>query len=152
LDLTQETFLRAYRGIAKLRGDSDFGFWLFHIAHNIWRNELRTRSADKRQGFEVPLNNDSPSSPDMASSPASPELDPLSELLHGESAERLRKALDTLPPQMRRCVLLRVHQDLKYREIAALMGVSIETVKSHLYQARQQLLQKMSEYFNEPET
>ena len=56
-----------------------------------------------------------------------------------------------LPAQMRRCVELRVHQDLRYKEIADLMQVSIDTVKAHLYQARQQLKGKLSGYFADPE-
>jgi DNA-directed RNA polymerase specialized sigma24 family protein len=50
---------------------------------------------------------------------------------------------------MQRVVLLRVDGDLKYREIAEELQVSIETVKAHLYQARQQLKDKLSDYFTD---
>lgn len=53
--------------------------------------------------------------------------------------ESLRAKLDQLPPQMRRCLYLRLYHDLKYREIAALMRISIETVKAHLHQAQNRL-------------
>jgi RNA polymerase sigma-70 factor (ECF subfamily) len=56
-----------------------------------------------------------------------------------EAVERLLMALRRFPPQMRRCFLLRFDQGLKYREIAAVMHLSIETVKSQLGQARQRL-------------
>jgi DNA-directed RNA polymerase specialized sigma24 family protein len=50
---------------------------------------------------------------------------------------------------MRRCVLLRLEQDLKYREIASVMQISIDTVKAHLFQARQLLKDKLSRYFRD---
>jgi DNA-directed RNA polymerase specialized sigma24 family protein len=51
---------------------------------------------------------------------------------------------------MRRCVVLRVDYDLKYKDIAALMRISIETVKAHLFQARKQLKAKLGDYFADP--
>jgi RNA polymerase sigma-70 factor (ECF subfamily) len=67
--------------------------------------------------------------------------------LAGEQRAVLRQALAELPPKMRRCVLLRIDQDLKYREIAALLRVSIETVKSQLSQARDRLEAEVGRYF-----
>src|SRR6185295_123541 len=64
---------------------------------------------------------------------------PLAGLLADEQVGRLRQALQDLPPQMRRCVLLRIDQNLKYREIAGVMQISIDTVKSQLSQARDRL-------------
>ncbi len=57
-------------------------------------------------------------------------------------------AIGTLPPQMRRCLLLRL-DCLKYREIAEVLRLSIYTVKAHLYQARQELQWKLREDFPE---
>jgi RNA polymerase sigma-70 factor (ECF subfamily) len=53
--------------------------------------------------------------------------------------ERATRALQDLPEQMRRCFILRFDQQLRYREIAAVMQISIQTVKSHLHQARERL-------------
>jgi len=69
--------------------------------------------------------------------------------LEHSKEERLRAALDELPPQLRRAFMLRVREDLKYREIAEIMHVPIETVKAHLSQARQQLQEKLADYFDE---
>ena len=68
-------------------------------------------------------------------------------MLTGERSRLLREALEELPPQMKKAVLLRVTGDMKYREIAEEMEVSIETVKAHLYQARQHLRDRLSDYF-----
>jgi RNA polymerase sigma-70 factor (ECF subfamily) len=63
----------------------------------------------------------------------------------GEQAEQeqnlrlLREALETLPEKMRNCLRYRIYDELSYQEIADRMGVSIQTVKAHLYQAREKL-------------
>src|SRR5206468_721278 len=57
---------------------------------------------------------------------------PLDLVLTEEREERLYRAMADLPPQMRRCVMLRVVGDLKYREIAVILRVSVDTVKAHL--------------------
>lgn len=72
--------------------------------------------------------------------------EPLHDMLEEERSRLLRNALEELPPQMRRCVQLRV-QDLRYREIAEILKVSIDTVKAHLYQARQLLKAKLGDYY-----
>ena len=52
-----------------------------------------------------------------------------------------------LPPQMKACLVLRVYHDLKYREVADRLRLSIDTVKAHLFQARQRLKSELGEYF-----
>jgi RNA polymerase sigma-70 factor, ECF subfamily len=147
-DLAQETFLKVYRGLPEFRGDSRFETWLFQIAANLWRNTLRSQSTQKREGQEVPLEAETDPEPG-AGGPGlgGPTVDILAGLLSAEESELLRSALAELPPQMRRCVELRIQQDLRYREIAVAMQVSIDTVKAHLYQARQQLKTKLAGYF-----
>jgi RNA polymerase sigma-70 factor (ECF subfamily) len=141
-DLTQETFLRVYKAIEGLRHSEKVRSWLLEIAGNLWKNELRRRSAQKRSGWEISLE-------EMVESGLPLPYDewlagrgcsrPLDEIMATEAFERLLMALKQLPPQMRRCFLLRFDQGLKYREIAAAMHLSIETVKSQLGQARQRL-------------
>lgn len=70
-----------------------------------------------------------------------------SERIPGDAQARLRAALDDLPPQMRQVLLLRMEGNLKYREIAEVMQVSIDTVKAHLHQAKQRLRKKLADDF-----
>jgi len=141
--LTQETFIRVFLGIGRLHSASRFATWLFEIAANIYRNELRRRGASKRDAFEESIEElvqtEAAGRPDALSALSSKAPDPLAETLRRERLESLRAKLDQLPPQMRRCVYLRLYQDLKYREIADLLGISIETVKAHLHQAQKRL-------------
>lgn len=151
-DLSQETFLRAYRSIGHFRGDASFQTWLFQIATNLWRNEVRHRMAEKREGFEVSLESEVAKGRPM---PADRRLpgethppSPLDGLLADERKRLMREALGALPPQMRRCVLLRIEQNLKYREIAAVMQISIDSVKSQISHARGRLERELGRYFD----
>jgi RNA polymerase sigma-70 factor (ECF subfamily) len=147
-DLVQETFLRVHRKLAEFRGDSQLATWVFQIAANIYRNALRDRSAQKRDGQEISL--DPPGGSEslgLGDLLESEEPSVLDHLLDEEKREKLRQAIGCLPPQMRRCVELRVVAGLKYREIADVLRISIETVKAHLFQARQRLRTELGDYF-----
>lgn len=140
-DLAQETFLKAYSSLETFRGESNPQTWLYRIARNHLLNTRRSRMTRKREGQEVPLD----VWLEVAPGPAV-EADPLEEVLRGELFRSLRQAVMELPPQMRRCVLLRVYHDLRYREIADVLRVSIDTVKAHLYQARLTLRGKLADF------
>lgn len=144
-DLGQETFVRAYKNLDTYRGESHFGTWLFQITTNVYRNEVRSRLTHKRGAAEVSLDAET----DSRHPSSQIQADPLDEVLSAERQRVLNAAIRELPPQMRRCVELRILQDLKYREIAELMRVSIDTVKAHLFQARQLLKSKLGDYFND---
>lgn len=153
LDLTQETFLRVYKGIEGFRGDVELKRWLLRIAANLWKNELRRRSAEKREALEVPLErmagHAAPSvEPARVLPAASPG--PLEDVLSAERIQAVRRLLRQLPPQMRRCMLLRIDGELKYREIAEVMQLSIDTVKSQLGQARERLRSELDRRFAAP--
>lgn len=151
-DLTQETFFSVYRGMRGFRNDASIQTWLFKIAGNVWRNALRNRSAIKRSATEFSLDQ-VPAAENLVDSTSLSPLAPdrrrssLQDLLDDESRQLLRNAIEGLPPQMRRCLQLRVNQELKYREIAAVLQVSIETVKSQLYQARERLKRQLATHF-----
>lgn len=142
-DLIQETFLRVYRGIESFRGESRWEHWVFRIAANTASKAVRHRGAGKRAGLEVPLEGeDAADSPPSAAggSPRGAETPaPLRRLLGKEAAVRLGQAIAGLPPQMRRCVRLRVLQELDYDEIAELLQLSPSTVKVQLFKARKRL-------------
>ncbi|HYU33932.1 MAG TPA: sigma-70 family RNA polymerase sigma factor [Thermoanaerobaculia bacterium] len=151
-DLTQETFLRVYRSFGRFRGEASLRTWVFHIAGNVWRNEVRRLRAEKREGWEVSLQGLTESGPAIAADHAfegwgrAPGA--LDQILADEKQKQLYTALEKLPARMRRCVLLRIHGNLKYREIAVLMGTSIETVKSQLSQAQDRLERELGPYFD----
>ncbi|HKH44973.1 MAG TPA: sigma-70 family RNA polymerase sigma factor [Thermoanaerobaculia bacterium] len=151
-DLVQETFFRVHRNLDHFRGESKFETWLFQVSANVYKNTVRSQTTQKRDAQEVSwdeLATSSATGEDAAVFREVRENGPLDDLLQGERSHILHRAMQELPPQMRRCVELRVSQDMKYREIAALMGVSIDTVKAHLFQARQLLKKRLGDYFAE---
>lgn len=142
-DLTQETFLGIYYGIGGFRREARFESWVFTIAANVYRKHLRRRSAGKRAARELPLDE-----PETANGPSLAErlvdesaeaLGPEDRLLRSERMHHLLEALDDLPDRMRKCLILRSFQDLSYEEIAAVMRLAPETVRSHLFHARRRL-------------
>jgi RNA polymerase sigma-70 factor, ECF subfamily len=142
-DLTQEVFLRVYKGIARFRGEARFDTWLFRIAWNLWCKQLRTTAAGEGNIRNVVLNEVTEAEAHLSFDPAAAERreqdDPLLRALDRERKELLQLELRQMPPQMRRCAVLRIDRQLKYREIAELMQISIDAVKSHLNQARSRL-------------
>jgi RNA polymerase sigma-70 factor (ECF subfamily) len=151
-DLTQETFLKAWSGLGGFRRDSAIETWLIQIATNVWKNHLRASGAIKRSVRTVPLDEAVGQGEGVARSPRPGgrrlSESPQDQLLEQERGRLLREAVDELPRRMRRCVLLRIDQGLKYREIASIMRVSIDTVKTQLYQARHRLKERLQEYFD----
>jgi RNA polymerase sigma-70 factor (ECF subfamily) len=141
-DLTQETFLRAFRGWSGFRKEAQAYTWLYRILVNL--NKDRIAREARRRDREVSLMTGDECDrakelPDLGESPA-------------ESAERgeargvLAEAIDGLAPGYKECVVLRDLEGLSYEEIAAVMGITIEAVRSRLARARQQLRQTLAPY------
>jgi len=150
-DLTQETFLKALRGIERFRGEAKLETWLLRIATNVWKNRIRRIRAAKRDARMTSLDTGleqgggvNGAVPVTGTAPP----DPRDEVLAGEQKRQLREAVGRLPARMQRCVTLRIDRGLKYREIAVIMQVSVDTVKAQLYQARQRLKDDLQEYFD----
>lgn len=148
-DLTQETFLGIFRGMGSFRRGAPFDAWLFAIAANVYRKRLRHQATGSRRGQEVPLD---ATATGAADGEPGVELAAETEAADGgtlarERSRLLRRAVEALPPQMQACLVLRVYHDLKYREVASRLALSIDTVKAHLFQARQRLKGELGEYF-----
>jgi len=150
-DLTQETFISVYKGLKDLRQPEQFESWLFAIAHNVWCSQIESRTAQKRSAKLLSLDGGSESGDSLpiVARLADGSADPLTLTLEKEKLEKLREALQHLPKQMRRCAQLRAAHDLSYAEIAALMSISVNTVKAHLHQAQEALRARLSSEFGE---
>jgi RNA polymerase sigma-70 factor, ECF subfamily len=147
-DLIQETFIRVYRGIETFRGESRWEHWLFRIAANTAIKALRHRAAAKRAGHDVPLEEEDEGDLQvMATGSATGTPEPLRQLLSKERKDLLIAAIEGLPAQMRRCVRLRVLQDLDYHEIAEILQLAPSTVKVQLFKARKRLQMELGSSF-----
>lgn len=144
-DLAQDTFLRVFNHIDGFRGESSVETWLFQVASNLYKNKLRSLQTQKRDAKEVPLDKEQ-----VAEVVQDKRGGALEGILMGERAKKVHEAMQDMPPQMRLALSLRL-SEMKYRDIADVMKVSIETVKAHLYQARQHLRSRLGDYFTDSE-
>ena len=124
LDVTQETFLRAWKGLARFDGTASFRSWLSRIATNAAIDLVRRRQAHPQTEFES-----APMAIDAASrtTPAQPDR-PGESLDQGEIRERFERALQTLSPEHRAVILLKEIENLSYQEIAAAVQDEMVTV------------------------
>ncbi len=140
-DLAQETFVRAYVKLSSFEGGSAFGTWLYAIAVNKVRGEMRKRAALKRSD---PASLDAlRESADVEPADAAPGA--AERVATAEQCARLRAELDRLDPEHREVVVLREFEDLSYEEIAEIVGVPVGTVRSRLFRARAELRERMAD-------
>ena len=151
-DLAQEALVKAWKRIRQFRFQSSFGAWVRQIGENEWKNAVRSQAAAKRGGS---LTRVAEMEPGEEAEPIPPPgllsregLTPEELALRRERGRALYEAMEGLPAGMRRAVELRVGHDLKYREIAALMGVGLNTVRSQLHEAKNHLRPVLEKYFD----
>ena len=138
LDLTQAIFLRIYQALDGYRGEGSLEGWVLQIAFNLYR-KWRDRQPGGRQAVPVIPFEDMSEAPEPAAATGSA----LDHIVRQERLEALRNAIGELAPKQRLCMELRVYQDRSVQEIAAALRISPETVKAHLFQARQRLRDKL---------
>jgi RNA polymerase sigma-70 factor (ECF subfamily) len=141
LDLTQETFLGIYKGLDGYESRQRFTGWLYRVATTTYLKRLRTAATVKRAVVEV--SRDGMENPEATLAVPGPQLDGL---LDEERWRALRAAVTELPEQMRDCLTMRLYHQLSYAEIATVKKISVETVKAHLFRARQKLRQTLADF------
>jgi RNA polymerase sigma-70 factor, ECF subfamily len=141
-DVVQETFLRAYHGLGKFRGESSLKTWLYAIALNRARARLGTLGRLRAMFVPGRSREDDPfaSLDDAADPAASPEENAVLK----ERRVLLRAAIRALPEEFRAAVLLRDLEGLSYEEVAEVLAVPIGTVRSRLARGRALLKEKLS--------
>src|SRR5258708_654654 len=148
-DVTQETFISAYKGFQGFRGDAKVYTWLYQIAINHCRNRLRQRgrmrriqvdSLDQPRDWEDSEGGQEREIPDLSQAPHTV-------LEEKEFRERLLDAMQSLPPDYREVVVLREIQGLSYNEISDATRLSLDNVKTRLSRARAMLRRKLEPYY-----
>jgi RNA polymerase sigma-70 factor, ECF subfamily len=126
-DLTQETFMRAYRAYPRLAANSNTRAWLYKIATNNATSHFR------RNGRMAALNDEAD---DL---PAPVGERPEAMVTFSESVGEVQAAAATLPPKQRAALAMRYGQEMNYDEIAAALGCSEDSARAHVYQALKRL-------------
>jgi RNA polymerase sigma-70 factor (ECF subfamily) len=136
-ELTQETFVRAYKGIQSLRDDTKLSTWLFGIAKNVARESLRTRW---RTDSKVEMEDDG------VMQLSDKELLPDDQLINKELNSVIQDALAKLDEDKREVFTLKVFQQRSYEEIAEITGFSIPKLKTDLHRARAEMRRRIQPY------
>ena len=137
-DVVQQTFIRAYRGLASFRGDSAFYSWLYRIATNAALSHL------KREPHEVSLGDDDTEERADAFEPGvSDGENPERTLIAKQIAEVVQKALAKLKPDLAEPLMLYEVEGKPYAEIAQMLGVPIGTVRTRIFRAREFIAQRL---------
>jgi len=131
-DLSQDVFLRAYRGLRSFRGGSSLSTWLYRIGVNVCLNRVTAKR------------------PIMEDIDARPHVDTVHEpqderVLREERAVRVRTAIAKLPPKQRATLVLRMYQELSHEEIAGILDSSVGAVKANFFHAMGNLKKILSE-------
>ncbi len=147
LDVSQEVFVRAYRGVAQFRGQAQVYTWLYSIAANLSRNWVRDRG---RKGRNQGVSFDALTDPevDRSARPSvarAPHPTPREAAEGRELDEVLQQCLRELPEHYRMAFVLRTFDDLSYDEIADALGCPSGTVKSRINQARKMLRDRLAD-------
>jgi RNA polymerase sigma-70 factor, ECF subfamily len=131
-DITQETFIRAYKNLPRLQNRERFGSWLYQIALNLCKDRYKSKKADlvsiqelaekSGDGYALPveLQQDAAASPDE-------------QVRKAELIGYIQKALTLLPEEQRIVVVMKQYQGLKFSEIADILHEPVNTVKSRMY-------------------
>lgn len=148
-DLTQEAFLRLLRVLGQYNGESRFTTWLYRMVVNMGRDELRRRGRQVQIAEPIVDDNE--------------ELDPLSTIADddrwGDPAQALsdnelrlavRHALDQLEGHYRLALTLFFFDDMKYTDIAEVLDLPLNTVKSHIRRGKERLQLLLAEYNDTP--
>src|SRR5678815_1317994 len=142
-DLTQETFIKAFKALGSFKGDSSFFTWVYRIAVNKTINFLKTR----KNKIHLSLNDldfNAEHDPDLMTFIS--EKTPRRDMGLTELQEKLNEAMQKLSDVHRLVVTLHDVQGLSHEEIGKIMECNVGTVRSRLFYARQQLQAHLSDY------
>jgi RNA polymerase sigma-70 factor (ECF subfamily) len=131
-DITQESFVQAYRSLGRFQGQSSFSTWLYRIAVNLCLNRLK--ASRREDPVEVDGN-----LPDVRE-------DSLAKVLTSERDRALAAAIGALPPQQQATLTLRVYHGLSHREIAQVLDCAEGTAKANYFHAIRTLQRKLEAF------
>jgi RNA polymerase sigma-70 factor, ECF subfamily len=138
-DVVQESYLRAYRGLRRFRGDAQFTTWLYRITANCSANLLARRARNRTEVL--------PEEESVVDS--RPDHDPELRMTGEDERVRVAGALAVLPWRLRQVIVLRDIYDLPHGWIATELGISEAAAKVRLHRARRRLRELLADDFEE---
>lgn len=142
-DATQETFLAAFRNIRSFRGEAKVSSWLHRIAVNQCITRQRRAKVRKESGLEEEEEKHA------ASFSAPLHYSPALVVEDRERCAAVRRAVNSLPLDLRQVIVMKEFEELTFREMADALDIPLSTVKSRLYTALRQLQMRLQQYDSE---
>ena len=144
-EISQEVFLRVYRNRERYRKSGKFSTWIFTIADNLTKNEIRSRVRHKGTFSLDAMEEDS-----GGQGLAFPDLKPLpdEDLNASEIRRRVAEALEKIPARYREAVVLRDIEGLSYEEVGEILRIPGGTVRSRINRARLMLKERLKPHLN----
>jgi RNA polymerase sigma-70 factor, ECF subfamily len=139
-DATQETFLAAFRNLRNFRGEAKVSSWL----HRIAVNQCITRQRRAKVRSESALEDEEEKHGETFAAPTS--YSPARVTESNEETQAVRKAINSLPMELRQVIVMKEFEDLTFREIADTLDLPLSTVKSRLYTALKQLQLRLQKF------
>lgn len=131
-DLVQETFLQVHAAAGSFDRSRAFKPWLYTIAANKARDQLRSRSRRQEQSLDAGNDDETPG---VARQLEAPGQDALEEVERREQQQQVRELIDRMPEHLRAILILGYYKQLPYAEIAEILDIPVGTVKSRLHSA-----------------
>ncbi len=136
-DLTQEAFVRLFRALPQYNGESRFTTWLYRLVVNLGRDELRRRS--RQVQIVPPAQDDDEIDPIASVADDDRWANPEQSLVSRELNSDVRRALDQLEEHYRLVLTLYYFDDMKYNDIAEVLNLPLNTVKSHIRRGKERM-------------
>jgi RNA polymerase sigma-70 factor (ECF subfamily) len=143
-ELTQDTFIKAFRNLGSFRGEARLTTWLYRIAVKLCHDHRQSVAARVRRQ-ETSL--DATEGP--AGEPPAPGGRPDEVLAEGEVARHFQAGLEALEPTLREAFLLRHQEGLAYEEIAAVLEITRSNAKVRVHRARERILETLRQWGHE---
>jgi len=145
-DLTQEAFIRLMRVLPQYSGESRFTTWLYRLVVNLCRDELRRRGRQVQLAPSVEDDSEQTVNPIDTIADDDRAADPLIALGDNELRVAVQRALSQLEEHYRLSLTLYYFEDLKYTDIAEILDVPLNTVKSYIRRGKERLASLLDEY------
>ena len=139
-DISQEVFIRVYKSLYNFNPQYKFSIWVYQMTLNICRDRFR-KGKIPSVSLDAPLNKDDQK--DFSSLISDNENGPEEIFIEAEQTNFINALISSLPPKYREVIILRHLRDLSYEEMSKILNISLGSVKTRLFRARELLRNKL---------
>jgi len=145
-EVVQDAFVRVVQNAAEFKHEARFSTWLYTIARNLCIDQTRKRALRRHPSLDEPKKAEEGDGPTLGEQTADGKASVERAVVSLEIRERVASAIDALPEEQREVFLMREVSNLPFKEIAEIVGVSENTVKSRMRYALERLQEALSEF------